>query len=339
MKKKFWLIYFFLIVATLLSLAVAVTIGSTNMSIADVYRVIALKLFGTNTDLTPAKIDIVWLIRLPRLVLALGVGMALSVSGLTMQAIVRNPMADPYIMGISAGAYLGASIAMLGGIGSHWVGLLAFVGAFAASLLVVAISSIGSPANPMKLILAGSAISAGCSAFSNFLIYQTNKLGSVQAIVNWTMGTLGRATWKMNIVVLFVAVLGTIFLSSQYRALNLMLLGDETASTLGISLQIRRVVYLLLVALMVGISVYAAGMIGFIGLIIPHIVRLLIGPDHKQLIPICALIGGIFLIWADVLCRTMITGTELPIGIFTSMLGTPILIYLMISRKYGFKER
>ena len=188
----------------------------------------------------------------------------------------------------------------------------------------------------MKLLLSGSALSAVCGAFSSFLIYVGHSDHSTSKIVNWTMGSLASADWPNNAVILVVVLLGTGFFLTQYRTLDLMLLGDESAITLGTDLHRWRIAYLIVLALMVGFAVYNAGVIGFVGLVVPHGARLLFGTSHRKLIPIAALAGAIFLVWADVLCRTILPGNELPIGILTSILGAPVFIYLMARKKYGF---
>lgn len=325
-----------------LSVLLAVTIGSVQIPFTEVYKVILYEVFGIGSaELAEGAVhDVVWLIRLPRLVLAVGVGMALAISGIVMQSIVRNPLADPYILGISSGSYLGAVLALLLGLGKAFggnaVGVMAFIGAFIISLAVVALSNVGGKASAVKLILAGTALSAVCSAFSNFIVYRANDSNRIQTLVNWTMGSLGAAKWNINAVVVPIVFVCVIFFWSQFRTLNLMLLGDEAAISLGVDLHIRRILYLLVSALMVGLAVYSAGMIGFVGLIIPHAIRMIFGSDHRTLVPICALTGSVFLIWADVLCRIVIRGAELPIGILTSMIGAPIFVYLMARRKYSF---
>lgn len=332
-----------LVAAVIGSVLLAVTVGSNPIPVGEVYQVIVHRLFGwgdASWGSGPIH-DVVWLIRLPRLILAIAVGMALSVGGLTMQAVVRNPLADPYIMGVSAGAYAGAALAILGGVGgatfgAQATGAMAFLGAAVASLAVVALANVGGRATSVRLILAGTALGAVFSAFSNFMVFRTNQSSRVQEMVNWTMGSLARANWAINGPVLAIIGACTLVMWMQYRTLNLMLMGDQVAITLGTRLHHRRIAFLLLGALMVGLSVYAAGMIGFVGLVIPHIARILFGTDHKALLPIGALFGAIFLIWADVLCRVAIPGTELPIGIFTSMVGAPVFVYLMARKKYGF---
>lgn len=326
-----------------LSLLASVSFGTMSIPIGDVYHVILHELFGIGDPQVWGKggvHDVVWLIRLPRLLLALGVGMGLSVCGVVMQAIVKNPLADPYVLGVSSGAYLGATAAvMLGGgafLAGSAMGLMGCIGAFVVSLGVMVLANLGGRANSVKLLLAGTALSTICSAFSSFLIFIRNDDHASAAIVKWSMGGLAGADYASDMVILLVMVGGTLFLWSQYRNLNLMLLGDEAAVTLGTDLHKWRLLYLLVASLLVGFSVYKAGMIGFVGLVIPHVLRMLVGTDHKKLIPLSALLGAIFLIWADVLCRTVLPGNELPIGILTSMVGAPVFLYLMVRKTYGF---
>ncbi len=331
--------------ALVLSLLAAVTFGSVEIPIGDVYRLLVEKLYhliflqdGSWGD--GSLFRTVWYIRLPRLILAIAIGMGLAVCGVVMQAIVKNPLADPYVLGISSGASLGATLAILLGVGvifgKNFVGVMAFLGAFLVSLAVVGLANIGGRANSVKLLLAGTALSSVCGAFSSFVVYFAHDREGMQTVTYWMMGALGGATWALDGVVLLVVLAGTIFFMTQYRTLNLMLLGDEAAVTLGTDLHRRRQLYLLVSAAMVGFAVYAAGMIGFVGLVIPHVIRMLYGTNHKRLLPLSALTGSIFLLWADVACRTIIPGQELPIGILTSMIGAPCFIYLMARKRYGF---
>ena len=305
--------------ALILSLLGAVTIGSVDLEVGEVYRVILYKLFGIGDPAvygSGSMSDIVWFVRLPRLVLAIAIGCSLSIAGVVMQAIVKNPLADPYVLGISSGASLGATLAILLGVGAAlgngYIGIMAFLGAFGVSMGVIFLANIGGRANSVKLILAGTALSSICSAVSNFVLFvKNNSSGAVNAAVRWTMGSLAAAEWETNGMLLVISALGVLFFWSQYRTLNLMLLGDESAITLGTDLHRWRILYLIVASLMVGFAVYAAGVIGFVGLVIPHVVRMLFGTDHKKLIPLSALLGALFLLWADVLCRTLIDRAEL----------------------------
>ncbi|MBW4828351.1 MAG: iron ABC transporter permease [Clostridiaceae bacterium] len=332
-----------LIAGLILSILAAITIGSVDISIKDVYKVVLYNAFSIGDESSIPSLatqDIVWFIRLPRILLAACVGMGLSVSGLIMQAIVKNPLADPYILGISSGAYLGATVAILLGVGRslgpNYVGICGFLGAFIISLLVISMANINGRANSTKLLLSGMALSSLCSAFSSFIVFFAENKEKMRSVTYWLMGSLAGANWE-NIRFIFpIIVVSTIFFITQYRTLNLMLLGDEVSITLGKDLHVYRQVYLFVTSLIIGLVVYSAGIIGFVGLIIPHIVRMLFGTDHKKIIPITALFGSIFLIWADVLSRIIIPGSELPIGILISMIGTPTFVYLMINKSYGF---
>ncbi|MCI9123300.1 MAG: iron ABC transporter permease [Eubacterium sp.] len=342
-RPPVWLAALVLLAAGLaVSVLAAVAIGSTDIPVSDVYHVVVYQIFGIG-DLSYGQGSIfraVWFLRLPRLVLAAAIGMSLSVCGSVMQAVVKNPLADPYVLGISSGASLGATCAILLGAGSafgqNFIGIMAFLGSFAVSILVVILASIGGQASSMKLLLAGMALNSMCSAFSNFIVSTAHDKEGIRTVTYWMMGSLAGAGWEENGVILFTALSGTLFFWTQHRNLNLMLLGDESAVTLGTNLCRWRYLYLAVSAVMTGFAVYAAGMIGFVGLVIPHCTRMLSGTDHKKLIPLCALSGAIFLIWADVACRILVKGTELPIGILTAMIGAPFFLYLMIRKTYGF---
>ena len=331
-----------LLIILLLSIGFAVTMGSVDISIKEVYKVILYKLFniGDSSIGIGAVADVVWLIRMPRIVLAIAVGAGLSVVGIIMQAIVKNPLADPYILGVSSGASLGATLAVVLGIGSVFgsnsLGIMGFIGAFGVSILVLMISNIGGRSNSIKLLLSGMALSSVCSSFSSFLVYISDDSQKLKTITFWLIGSLAGAKWNEIAFILPIIILGIIFFTTQYRILNLMLLGDEVSITLGTDLHKFRIIYLLITSLMIGLLVYVSGMIGFIGLIIPHIVRIIFGTDHKKIIPIAALLGAIILIWADVISRILIKGTEIPIGIVISIIGAPLFVWLMIKKNYGF---
>ena len=345
--KSAWGAAVVLLVLLGLSLVAAVTFGTIALPVGDVYRVIGYALLGVGDPAVwgpgTAIHDVVLLIRLPRLVLAVAVGAGLSVCGAVMQAVVKNPLADPYVLGISSGASLGASAAILLGVGaalgSGYVGIVGALGAFAVSLAVVAIANIGGRANAVKLLLAGTALSSVCGALSNFIIYFADNDHALTQVVHWSMGSMAAADWESNCIIGAVVLLGVLFFWSQARNLNLMLLGDETAITLGTDMHRWRLLYLLVSSAMIGFVVYKAGMIGFVGLVIPHVVRMIFGTDHRKLIPLSALLGALFLLWADVLCRVVLPGNELPIGILTAMVGAPVFIYLMIRKQYGFGGR
>ena len=296
------------------SILASITFGNADLSVKEVYSVVAYELLHIRkfSDFAEGAVhDVVWIIRFPRVILALCVGMGLAVCGVVMQAVVKNPLADPYVLGISSGASLGATIGVLFGFGALFgansVGVMAFLGA-----------------------------SSVCSAIGNFAIYIVNNKNATSEIMFWTMGSLAGAKWQRVGVLLPVVFIGTLIFWSQFRNLNLMLLGDEASITLGTDLHRARNLYMILSSLMVGFAVYAAGTIGFVGLIVPHAVRMIFGTDHRRLVPLCALVGAIFLIWADVGCRVILKNSEMPIGILVSIIGAPCFIYLMVRRSYGF---
>jgi len=319
------------------SILAAITFGNADLSLKDVYSVIAYKLFhikSLSAYAEGAVHDVVWLIRLPR------VGMALSVCGVVMQAIVQNPLADPYVLGISSGASLGATLAIMLGVsgflGGNSVGVTAFIGAMVTSFAVIAIANMGGKATSAKLILAGMAVSAVCSAFSNFVIYITNDKNAATEVMKWAMGSLAGASWSRVGVMLPVTLICVIIFWTQYRNLNLMLLGDDVSITLGTDLHRLRTFYLIVASVMIGFAVYCAGVIGFVGLVIPHVIRILFGTDHRRLLPLSALLGASFLIWCDVACRVILKNSEMPIGVLVSIIGAPCFIYLLVRKSYGF---
>lgn len=342
-KTSYIAVFLGLLVFLIFSILAAITFGNADLSLKDVYSVIAYKLFyikSLSEYAEGAIHDVVWLIRLPRVLLALGVGMALSVCGVVMQAIVQNPLADPYVLGISSGASLGATLAIMLGVGSflggNSVGVTAFIGALVTSFAVIFIANMGGKATSAKLILAGMAVSAVCSAFSNFVIYITNDKSAATEVMKWSMGSLAGASWNRVAVMLPITLIATGLFWTQYRNLNLMLLGDEVSITLGTDLHRLRTSYLILASVMIGFAVYCAGVIGFVGLVIPHVVRILFGTDHRKLLPLSALLGASFLIWCDVACRIVLKNSEMPIGVLVSIIGAPCFIYLLIRKSYGF---
>lgn len=339
-KQGYLFICLGLLALLVIALFWALSIGTVKLPLVNIYNTVIEQLFSGQPIEGVAVHDIVWLLRLPRLVLAALVGMGLSVCGVIMQAVVKNPLADPYILGISSGASLGATAAILLGIGvalgENFVGIAAFIGAFAMSLGVLFISNLGGRSNSVKLLLAGMALSAVCGAFSSFIVYFANNKEGMQTIAYWMMGSFAGAKWETLAVIGPIVVLAVMFFWTQSRMLNLMLLGDESALTLGTDLHIYRQIYLLVSSLIVGFVVYAAGMVGFVGLVVPHVIRMLVGTDHKKLIPVSALTGAVFLVIADGLCRVIIPRTELPIGILISLIGAPCFVYLMIKKTYGF---
>ncbi|MCQ2010419.1 iron ABC transporter permease [Sporolactobacillus sp. STSJ-5] len=286
--------------------------------------------------------NIIYQIRMPRVIFALLIGIGLSLCGTVMQAVVQNPLADPYIIGISSGASLGATVAILIGFGSSalfanfGVAFGAFAGAVVTSAAVLLLSSIGGKATSVKLVLSGVVVGAFCSSLSSLVIYFANNAEGVQQVAFWSMGSLAPSSWEKVPILAIVVLLGSGIFLFQHRVLNTMLLGDESAVTLGINLSVFRKTYMVLAALITGTMVAYSGTIGFVGLIVPHICRGLFGADHRRLMPATLLLGGLFLIWADILSRILIPNVDLPIGIITSVIGSPLFIYMIVKKGYNF---
>ncbi len=332
--------------AIIFSLCFSASVGQADVPLNQSFNILINKItggaIGSLENIPKAFVNIVWQVRIPRILFAVFVGTALAVSGAVMQALVQNPLADPYILGISSGSSLGATFAILIGFGGGTIfsqfGLTfsAFLGAVLASLSVLLLSSIGGRMTSMKLVLSGSVISALFSSFSSIIVYFSNNAEGMKNVTFWAMGSLASSAWSKVPVLALVVSIVTVFFLFQHRILNTMLLGDEAATTLGIPLSKYRRFYMLLTSLLTGVVVAYSGMIGFIGLIIPHIVRGFIGSDHKRMLPMTALIGSLFLIWADVLSRVIIENVELPIGIITSIIGAPMFIYIIVKKGYNF---
>lgn len=342
LKNNYWLILILAIGVLIVSLLASITFGPVDITIKNVYTVIFQKITGADMNVRKSVYDIVWLIRLPRVLTALTIGVGLSVSGCVMQAVVKNPLADPYVLGISSGATLGATLAIMLGLnailGFNGVGFFAFLGALGISLLVQLIANIGGRTSTVKLLLVGMALSAMCAAVSSLVIYIVNDKAAAGAITFWLMGSLAGAKWSVVLFIMPIVLSVSLFFITQSRILNLMLLGDDTAITLGINLNAYRHFYLILSALIVGLCVYSSGMIGFVGLLIPHATRMIFGTSHVRLLPMAAVLGAIFIIWIDVFCRIILKNGELPLGILISIIGTLLFVYLMVTKKYGFGE-
>ena len=275
-----------------------------------------------------------------RVLLALAVGMALSVCGVVMQAIVQNPLADPYVLGISSGASLGATLAIMLGIGSflggNSVGITAFIGAMITSFAGDRHCKHGWKGNFRKTDPCGNGGQRSLFCFFQFVIYITNDKNAATEVMKWSMGSLAGASWTRVGVMLPVTLVCVAVFWTQYRNLNLMLLGDDVSITLGTDLHRLRTFYLIVASVMIGFAVYCAGVIGFVGLVIPHVVRILFGTDHRKLLPLSALLGASFLIWCDVACRVILKNSEMPIGVLVSIIGAPCFIYLLVRKSYGF---
>jgi iron complex transport system permease protein len=318
-----------LVLALFMTIIVCLCIGVMDISFDQVLAV----LLGGGSD---SQSWVIWNLRMPRIVLAAIVGAALAVAGATMQGLFRNPMASPSVIGISSGAAFGASLAIVLGVswtsGALAIPAMAFIFSFITLFLVYAVSRNRSGYVPVEtLLLAGIAIGSLFSALVSAMQYFAGD--QLSGVVFWMMGGLDEATWGQVAISIVPVIVGCSAIMVLARDLNAMMVGEEQAGNLGINVNQTRLVLLIAASLVTAIAVSVSGVIGFVGLIIPHVVRILVGPDHRILLPASIVSGALFLIWTDTLARTVIAPAELPVGIITSLLGAPFFIYLLMSRK------
>ena len=332
----------------LLSIILGIGLGPVSISFSDVYRVMFHRLSGIFTgqagslpDVRESTQNIVWFLRAPRVLLGVLIGAALTLSGVGMQAFTKNPLAEPYVLGISSGASLGAVLAMLLGVSVPVLGKLsvsmgAFAGALVSILLVYLLAKSRGSVTPIRLILVGVAVSAMFQAFTNYIVYTAPDDAAVREATFWMLGGLGSAEWEDLPLLLCLVPPAFLLMLALSKSLNAMMMGDSSAITLGVNLNVVRNLLIVVTALLTASSVAVSGCIGFVGLVIPHLVRSVVGPDHRKLIPISTLTGAIFLIWVDVGARMIKPPAELPIGILTAFLGAPLFLWMIRVRRYEF---
>lgn len=330
------------------SVILGIGLGPVSIRFSDVYRVMFHRLSGIFTGQTAplesireSTQNIVWFLRAPRVLLGALIGAALTLSGVGMQAFTKNPLAEPYVLGISSGASLGAVLAMLLGVSVPVLGKLsvsmgAFAGALVSILLVYLLAKSRGSVTPIRLILVGVAVSAMFQAFTNYIVYTALDDAAVREATFWMLGGLGSAEWEDLPLLLCLVPPAFLLMLALSKSLNAMMMGDSSAITLGVNLNVVRNLLIVITALLTASSVAVSGCIGFVGLVIPHLVRSVVGPDHRKLIPISMLTGAIFLIWVDVGARMIKPPAELPIGILTAFLGAPLFLWMIRVRRYEF---
>lgn len=337
------LVSFFVVAGLLLALLIilGVSVGSTQVPATAVARVMTAHLlpFGwlNLDDLSAGQQAIIWQLRAPRVMTAALVGAALAVAGAQMQGFFRNPLASPDIIGTSAGGALGAVVAMVSGLAMRQIlalPLLSFAGSLLALFTVYAIATRRGRTPVMTLLLVGVALSALLSAASSFLISMTWVRWEVaQEILFWLMGGLDNRRWAHCLMLLPCVVIGLAIALAYGRELDLLSAGEETALALGVELERTKRILLVNTALLTGAAVAVSGVVGFVGLIAPHLARLLTRPSHRVLLPAAALTGAVFLLAADLLARTMIRPEEIRLGIVTAACGAPFFLFLLLRRQ------
>ena len=335
MKPNRKVISFFCLGSILLiiSLSIGISVGAVSVHTSTVWGIILNKFSPDLVEQTWSKgrEAIVWDIRFPRTLLAIMVGSGLAIVGASLQSVTRNLLADPHLLGISSGGAFGAILALLHTglfIGLLTVPLLAFLGALFATFIVLIVSRLTSSTSADRLVLAGVAVSFIIMSCANILIF----LGDPKAthtVVFWMLGGLGLAQWNQLIYPLIVLLICGLWLFSQARVLNAMTVGDETASTLGINVTKFRFIIFVVCSLITGVMVAFSGIIGFVGLMVPHIVRMFVGGDYFRVLPLSALLGAIFLLWADIAARKIMPPEDMPIGIVTGLVGGIFFVWLL----------
>ncbi len=337
-RALFSLLLVFLAVVLFVSVTLAITIGPVPIPFFTVWKIALDKVIHLKLgEWSVPQEQIVWLVRFPRVLLAIFVGGGLAIVGAAMQATVRNSLADPYVLGISSGASVGASIVILFG---NWlpfrlyaISIAAFLGSSVAFVLVFLLArGRAGQLSPHRLILSGIAVSYLLSAVTSMLTYLAPDEG-LRRVMFWMMGSLSGAQWTDLTLPALALSCGVVYLVLQGRALNALVMGEETAITLGVDTNRLRKQLFVVVSFLTGIVVAVSGSIGFVGLMMPHIVRLIVGSDHRRLLPVCVFAGAIFLIWMDVAARMVLAPQELPIGVLTSIIGAPFFIWLMNHKK------
>ena len=326
-------------------------IGPVKISIYQVFLIIMDKIgvMNNNESFTAIQESVLWDIRMPRIILGLLVGLALGSAGAILQGLFRNPLVDPGFIGISSGAAIGAMVAIMFSslilsytsdfLTPFILPALAIIGAFITTLLIYRMSKVSGKTNIMAMLLAGIAINALAGSIIGLLVSISSD-SELRSFTFWTLGGLDNGSWKVSIISSIFILTSFLTIYKIRKKLDIFMLGDAEAYHLGLNVESLKKKIILIASIMVGISVSFCGMIGFIGLVTPHIIRLFIGPKHKYLIPGSALLGSILLVLSDLICKTVIAPAQLPIGVITSIIGAPFFIWLIFSqkRRLGYSE-
>ena len=322
----------------LLLLLIVLLITAAAAALIGAFPIPALALLQAN--LTPQEQAVLNSIRLPRVLLAVIVGAALAISGAALQGLFRNPLADPGLIGISSGAALAVALMIVsigplpGILGLYGLSIAAFMGGLLTSIVIFRFAGLTGASSVTYILLAGIAINALASAGTGFLAYLSDDQ-ELRTLTFWTMGSLGGALWPGVLICASLVIPATFVLYRNAQRLNILLLGESEARHLGVDSERLKRNIIICTAISVGAAVAVSGIIGFVGLVIPHLIRLTLGPDHRLLIPASALLGAIILIIADTVSRTLLAPAEIPVGIFTSLIGGPFFLWLLIKQYSG----
>ena len=319
------------------SLYVAVGLGTTVFTPAEIWTSLTMHLTGKewteDCGIPILAYNMIWNMRIPRVLLGFIVGAALAVCGVAMQALVRNNLADPFILGVSSGASATAALFMVFGIfgflGIFALPLTAFLGALASIVFVYTIARVGGRINIPQMLLAGVAVSMIMDAITSLIVFGAKNAFKIHNVDFWLSGSLAGAKWAYLSLPLIVMAGCLTYLLISYRSLNALVLGEETAGSLGVSVQRFQKSLVLVASLLAGVTISGSGSIGFVGLMMPHLARILLGSDHKKVLPFSALLGGMLVVWADVAARVVAAPEEMPVGLVTALVGAPFFIILL----------
>jgi len=339
------LVLLVLLAVLLLCLLAGAAFGAVSISPLNIVKMTVDKVLPIDLSPTwqPTDETILLQIRLPRVIAGALVGAALASAGVLFQGLLRNPMADPYIIGTSAGAAFGATIAMMLPVSLTFLGfglvpIAAFLGALGAVLLVYNLARVGGKTPVVSMLLAGFAVSAMLTAVMFFMVTLSGRTEMLQSVYSFLMGSISVSGWRKLVVVAPLAVGGIVAARFLAARLNAFALGEEGAAYLGIDVERDKLLVLALGSLLTAAAVSISGLVGFVGLVVPHAMRLVLGPDHRLLLPAAALFGAAFIVLADLVARTMLAPTEVPLGIITALIGAPFFVYLLrrTRREYAF---
>ncbi|SNT25280.1 FecCD family ABC transporter permease [Rhodococcoides kyotonense] len=313
-----------------LSIALAITIGPANLSVLDVYRVVLQHLGFGDSGVSRIKDGIVWELRLPRTLLAAICGAGLALCGAIMQSLLRNPLADPFVLGISSGASTGAVLVAVLGFGGGMLSLStgAFIGAVLSFVLVMLLAA-GAGGGTDRVVLAGVAGTQLFSALTSFIVISSADAEQTRGVLFWLLGSLGGADWTDVVMCGSICAVGVLVCLFHASALDAFTFGNDAAASLGVSVKWIRILLLVITALITATLVSAAGAIGFVGLVLPHAARFLVGSRHRRLLPTTVLVGAIFMVWVDAVARTLFEPQEIPVGVVTALVGVPAFAVIL----------
>ncbi|MCV7228184.1 FecCD family ABC transporter permease [Mycolicibacterium komossense] len=322
------------VVLLLISIGVATTIGPSDLGPRDAYAAVLERLGGPRSQLTMLQQNIIWELRLPRALLAAACGAGLALCGVILQSLLRNPLADPFILGVASGASTGAVSIVVLGIGAGAIGLAAgaFVGAVVAFGLVLLLA-VAAGSGMDRMILAGVAVTQLFSALTSFIVFTSADAEQTRGVLFWLLGSLSSASWSDVALCGGLVALGVAVCWASAATLDAFLFGQDAAASLGVSVARVRLVLLVVTALVTAVIVSTSGAIGFVGLVLPHAARALVGTRHRVLVPTATILGAIFLVWVDTAARLVIAPQELPVGVATAIVGVPAFVVILLRRR------